>query len=311
MTSNISLDQINREFNINLNLLNDYMNQQTILLSRLNSYSRKLKMQQLQGYYKQQYINLINRKKQLISGLNKLINSALIVGINYIGSEYELSGCINDANTIRDFAVNHGCDNIIMLSEKDRLRPSKLNILVGLTNLLKNSKSGDVVLFYYSGHGSNIKDTNGDEKDELDEVLVSVDFKSISDDELNQVIKTNLKSDVSLFIMCDCCHSGTMIDLKYNYNEDSTVTKDVDMPGNVYYISGCRDTQTSMETSIDNKTQGLLTNCFVNIMKETPNIMWNDLMNTLRIKLREMNYPQLPQLSTSHLIYTKTAMCFF
>ncbi len=307
----ITLEQINREFNLNISLLNDFANKQIISFSKLNIITKRTKIQQLQNYYNQQYMLLNNKRKQLVKQINKLISSALIVGINYIGTEYQLSGCINDANNIRDFVINRGCDNLIMMTEKDRYRPSKSNILAGLTYLLKNSKSGDVVLFYYSGHGSNVKDANGDEVDGLDEVLVSVNFESISDDELNQVIKTNLKTDVSLFIMCDCCHSGTMIDLKYNYNEDSTVTKDIDMSGNVYYISGCRDSQTSMETMINNKTQGLLTNCFVNIMKDSSNILWNDLMNSLRTKLREQNYPQLPQLSTSHFIDTKNVMCFF
>jgi hypothetical protein len=308
---NITIERINNEFNSNLFLLNEYIKKQINLTSRMNIITRKQKMQQLQSYYSQQYIALNNKRKQLIKQSNKLINSALIVGINYVGTDYELNGCINDAYNMRNFVVERGCDNLIVLTDKDKYIPSKSNILVGLTSILKNSNSGDVVVFYYSGHGSNVKDTNGDEVDGLDEVLVSVDFESISDDELNRVIKTNLKKDVSLFIMCDCCHSGTMIDLKYNYNEDSTITKDIDMSGNVYYISGCRDTQTSMETMINNKTQGLLTNCFVNIMKTTPNIIWNDLINSLRTKLREQNYSQLPQLSTSHLIDMKTMQCFF
>ena len=310
MKTNITLEQINREYNVNIKLLNDFINKQYAVLSKVNSYTRKLRTQQLQVYYKQQ-INTFNTiRKQYLQQINKCIHSALIVGINYNGSKYQLNGCINDAYSMRDFVVSRGCDNIYLLTDKD-IRPSKYNILMGLENLLKKSKSGDVIMFYYSGHGSNIKDTNGDETDGLDEVLVSVDFQSISDDELNQVIKTNLKSDVSLFIMCDCCHSGTMIDLKYNYNEDATVTKDIDMSGNVYYISGCRDTQTSLETVIDNKIQGLLTNFFINIMKDNSDILWNDLITSIRNKLKETSYSQLPQLSTSQFIDTKSVKCFF
>ncbi len=212
---------------------------------------------------------------------------------------------------MRNFSLEHGCDNLIMMTDKDKFRPTKQNILTCLTNLIKNSKPGDVVLFYYSGHGSNIKDINGDEKDGLDEVLVSIDFDSISDDELNGLIKINLVNDVSIFIMCDCCHSGTMFDLKYNYTEDSTLTKDIDMSGNVYYISGCRDTQTSMETRINNQTQGLLTNCFLSTIKDTPTLVWNDLMNSIRNKLREKRYTQLPQLSTSQSVDIKNTKCFF
>jgi hypothetical protein len=310
MNTNITLEQINREYNVNINILNDFMNKQFTTLSKVNFYTKKLRTQQLQTYYKKQLNTFNNIRKQYLKKINKCINSALIVGINYNGTESQLNGCINDAYSMRDFVTIRGCDNVYLLTDKD-IRPSKYNILIGLTNLLKNATPGDVIMFYYSGHGSNIKDTNGDETDGLDEVLVSVDFQSISDDELNKVIKTNLRSDISLFIMCDCCHSGTMLDLKYNYNEDATTTKDIDMSGNVYYISGCRDTQTSLETFIENKFQGLLTNCFVNIMKDNSELLWNDLIISLRNKLKEKSYPQLPQLSTSHFVDTNSVKCFF
>jgi hypothetical protein len=306
-----TLSQINKEFNLKVKTLNDTYNKQLSSISSLNAVTKKQMNLQIQMNYSQQYLALNNRKKQLLKQINKLITSALIVGINYIDTESELSGCINDAYNMRDFVAERGCDNLILLTEKDRYIPTKANILAGLASLLKNAYAGDVVLFYYSGHGSNIVDKSGDEADELDEVLVSVNFETICDDELNDVIKANIKPNVSLFIICDCCHSGTMIDLKYNYNEDTTTTKEIDMPGNVYYISGCRDSQTSLETVINSKTQGLLTYCFVNIMKTDLNISWNDLMNSLRSKLREKNYPQLPQLSTSRLVDLKNTKCFF
>jgi hypothetical protein len=306
-----TLEQINREFNLNVGLLNNYYNKQLQSFSKLNTYTKNIRIQQLQIYYKQQISILNKKKKEFLKQINKHISSALIVGINYVGTEYELNGCINDANNMRNFTLERGCDNLIMMTDNDRFRPTKQNILICLTNLIKKSKPGDIVFFYYSGHGSNIRDNNGDEKDGLDEVLVSIDFESISDDELNKLIQKNIKHDVSLFIMCDCCHSGTMFDLKYNYNEDSTLTKDIDISGNVYYISGCRDSQTSMETFINTQTQGLLTNCFLSVMKETPTLVWNELINSLRMKLREKNYIQLPQLSTSHLVDIKNTKCFF
>jgi hypothetical protein len=306
-----TLEKINREFNLNVELLNNYYNKQLQSFSKLNTYTKNLRIQQLQIYYKQQISILNQKKKEFLKQIHKHISSALIVGINYVGTEYELNGCINDANNMRTFALERVCDNLIMMTDNEKFRPTKQNILICLTNLMKNSKPGDVILFYYSGHGSNIKDNNGDEKDGLDEVLVSVDFESISDDELNGLIKRNLRNDVSLFVICDCCHSGTMFDLKYNYNEDSTLTKDIDMPGNVYYISGCRDTQTSLETFINSQTQGLLTNCFLSTVKDTSNIFWNDLMSSIRNKLRDKNVIQLPQLSTSHIVDIKNTTCFF
>ena len=52
-------------------------------------------------------------------------------------------------------------------------------------------------------------------------------------------------------MVIDCCHSGTMMDLKYNYvkkdNYQNVIKDDRydDTIGEVYLISGCQDEQTS------------------------------------------------------------------
>ena len=96
----------------------------------------------------------------------------------------------------------------------------KLNMMrnyFGDKNLLINSKPGDLLVFGYSGHGSNISDKNNDETDGRDELIIPLDLKQIVDDELKQLIQTYLKKDVTLFALFDSCFSGTMLDLKYQF----------------------------------------------------------------------------------------------
>lgn len=84
--------------------------------------------------------------------------------------------------------------------------------------LANNAKENDLVFFFYSGHGAQIKDDNGDEADGLDEVIVPYDLNDpnnasnpayfIRDDEIRVWLK-NIKAGavVTLF---DACHSGGM-----------------------------------------------------------------------------------------------------
>ena len=303
----MSLNQINTEYNTNMKTLINKTNQTLYKINktRMNTSTRRLLTNNIQIEYKNN-VNFLNEKRKVsIKQIGKLINTALIVGINYIGTNNQLYGCINDANTMKEFVSAHGCDKILMMTDKEMVRPIKINILAGLTNLLLNTKENETAIFYYSGHGTNIEDTNHDESDGLDEGLFTLDGKLILDDELNAIIKKNLKQSSTLFIMCDCCHSGTMIDLKYNYTEDTNTIKDTDISGHVYYISGCRDSQVSMETFINNKSQGALTNAFINSLSGTET--WKELIQLLRTKL----IGQTPQLSSSKMIDINEERIFF
>jgi hypothetical protein len=301
----ITLRQINNDYNQSLKNLINNTNRQMTTTYRMLGPAKSFFINKVQSEYNQTLNNLVTKRKSLIKQVGKLFHSALIVGINYIGTNYQLHGCINDANNMKAFVSARGCDKILMMTDKEIVRPTKINIMAGLTNLLLNTKEGETAMFYYSGHGTNIADTNNDETDGQDECLFTLDGKVILDDELNLIIKKNLKATSTLLILCDCCHSGTMFDLKYNYNEDTNNVKDADQPGKVYYISGCRDSQVSMESFINNQTQGALTAAFMSSVSEQAN--WKDFMTTLRSKLSG----QTPQLSTSKQIDINTEKCFF
>jgi hypothetical protein len=292
----MNLTQINNDYNTGVKNLTMSTNKQLSSTYRMVGPAKKFLVNHIQNNYNQTLNQLITKRKSSLKQIGKLINYALIVGINYIGTNVELRGCINDATNIKEFVSARGCDKILMMTDKEPIKPTKNNILTGLRFLLSNIKDGESAMFYYSGHGTNVNDTTSDETDGKDECLFSLDGKTIIDDELNAIIKNNLKPNATLFILCDCCNSGTMFDLKYNYNEDTNTVKDIDQPGKVYYISGCRDSQISLESFIGNQTQGALTVAFTKSWVDT--ITWKDLMTSIRTKVSG----QTPQLSTSKQI---------
>src|SRR5687768_4865446 len=74
-------------------------------------------------------------------------------------------------------------------------------------------KPGDLVVFFFAGHGSQMWDTNGDEEDGLDETICPTDVikgntdRDIPDDELNQLLN-GIPTD-NITVVLDNCHAGS------------------------------------------------------------------------------------------------------
>ncbi len=43
--------------------------------------------------------------------------------------------------------------------------------------MVEGAQAGDNLFMHYSGHGGNMRDDNGDEKDGMDETLVPLDYQ--------------------------------------------------------------------------------------------------------------------------------------
>ena len=139
---------------------------------------------------------------------------ALLVGINdYPGTQNDLHGCVNDITNLYDVLVKYfgfAPADITMLSDR---RAKKKAILDGLASLVGKGAAGDTLVFHYSGHGSQVRDTEGDElADGKDEIICPWDFDwdgtYIKDDDLARIF-TDLKKGVRLEVLLDSCHSGT------------------------------------------------------------------------------------------------------
>ena len=137
---------------------------------------------------------------------------AIAIGINYTSTpQYKLNGCHNDARNIVNFLLNNGYDNsnIRLL-----LEPTKLRILDNLNWIVNNSVAGDIVFISYSGHGTQINDTNGDERDGKDECIFTANLQLVTDDELSNIL-SKAKPNVNIVCFFDGCHSGSMLDVIY------------------------------------------------------------------------------------------------
>jgi hypothetical protein len=309
------IDKLNQQFNVQLaRLTNTFIiNIRNVQNSRLSLFQKRNTINQLNQRFNLDKTKLQNTLNISIQKINAFVpefnvdktkiknKNALLVGINYLNTPYQLNGCIDDTKRMHELLSTLGFKNIKILTDVTPIKPTKTEILNQLTQLIKNATSGDVLFFYYSGHGSNTYDTNGDETDKTDEMLVSLDLKPVLDDELKNILKTYMKSGVTLIGLFDSCHSGTVLDLKYQYSYNGTFTENdkvTECNGNVLMISGCMDEQTSVEAYVNNKLQGALTWCFIDSINKNSNSSWRELLKTISEKLQENGFTQKPQLTT-------------
>ncbi|HMV50006.1 MAG TPA: caspase family protein [Blastocatellia bacterium] len=81
-------------------------------------------------------------------------------------------------------------------------------VITAVTDAANQLKAGDFFLFTYSGHGGQVPDKNGDEKDGLDETWVLYD-RELIDDELYRLWAL-FAPGVRILVLSDSCHSGTV-----------------------------------------------------------------------------------------------------
>jgi metacaspase-1 len=133
------------------------------------------------------------------------------VDANHYGSKNELAGCINDARAMEALAGQQGFEVINVLIDSQGTRAA---VSAGILEAAGRLNTGDIFLFTYSGHGSNMRDLNGDEKrngplDVMDEAWCLYDGMLI-DDEAGELWR-KFKPGVRVFVLLDCCHSGSAI----------------------------------------------------------------------------------------------------
>lgn len=177
-----------------------------------------------------------NMQSQQISGTNMVQNfqlssctgkrKALLIGINYIGSNNALRGCINDVRNMQRFLMQRGGymegDMVVLTDDSNNAMqmPTRANILRAMQWLVRGAAPGDSLFFHYSGHGGEEKDLDGDEVDGMDECIYPVDFQqsgSIIDDIMHDIMVRPLPAGCRLTAIFDSCHSGTALDLPFTY----------------------------------------------------------------------------------------------
>jgi hypothetical protein len=220
---------------------------------------------------------------------------ALLVGINYIGTPYQLYGCINDINNIGSYLQKvRKYNSFIVMTDTSSIKPTRSNILAGFRALLQGAVSGDELWFHFSGHGVLTQDASRDEESGKDSCICPIDVMRtgfISDDIIRSNLAALVPKGVRLYMVLDACHSGTGCDLRYKYDDASYLTNNLaKLPekyipndwslqqtsyefkrysktaGEVFCISGCQDEQTSADAFLAGQFSGVLTHLLLNCL---------------------------------------------
>lgn len=125
-----------------------------------------------------------------------------------------LAGAVNDVRALEEMlALLYGFDerDIVTLTDQQATRGAILEAVEN--HLLKRARKGDVLLFYYAGHGSQVRNSLSSEPDQLDESLVPADarlgVRDIRDKELRPFFNRILDRGARLTVILDNCHSGS------------------------------------------------------------------------------------------------------
>ncbi|MBD2356493.1 caspase family protein [Tolypothrix sp. FACHB-123] len=144
---------------------------------------------------------------------------ALLVGINnYQNGIPQLSGCTYDVQLQKHLLIHRfgfKAEDIVTLTDAQATRQ---NILTKFEkHLINQAQPGDIVVFHFSGHGSQVVDPDKDEEDGLNSTLVPIDSRIIPGDRSGIVqdimghtlflLMYALKTD-NVTMVLDCCHSG-------------------------------------------------------------------------------------------------------
>ena len=158
---------------------------------------------------------------ELFSAPNKM---ALVVAV----AKYPKTGGWSQISSDKDVPLitnalkTQGFKDITILADADA---TKAGIIAAIEALTSKAQKGDIVVFHFSGHGQQIQDDNGDEKDDgYDEAIVPYNARvrykpgvyegefHLRDDELDvlfNALRKKLGKEGNLLVILDACHSGT------------------------------------------------------------------------------------------------------
>ncbi|KAF2487500.1 putative metacaspase [Neohortaea acidophila] len=160
---------------------------------------------------------------------------SLLIGINYTGSQHALRGCHKDVENVADFLSYRGYssdprDQVILRDDRGGpYYPTGHNMLAAMDWLV--SEPNTCCFLHYSGHGGQVP--NRDRDSGYDDTIVPVDFErngQIPSGVLHRHLISRLWPNSTLFVIFDCCHSGSALELPFLFRTDDE--------GNLNMMSG-------------------------------------------------------------------------
>jgi len=187
------------------------------------------------------------------------------VGVGPSGRELitdSLDGAVNDAEAMRDLLrdrFNIDPAHIRLLEDTAATRE---HIIGAIQQLVADAQPGDVVVFYYAGHGSQ-RVNSGSKPTGYDQTIVPADANTgvfdIRNKELARLFGPLLQKGVTLTLIFDSCHSGGITrgpQARYNQrwaaldprDAADSVTPPALEDGGALVLSAAQDDETAAET---------------------------------------------------------------
>lgn len=261
---------------------------------------------------------------------------SLLVGIDDYPSTRPLLGCVNDIKAFQGYlntrveADEFDVQERVLLNQEATYRA----IIEGFESHLSRATDQDVVVFYFSGHGSQEQCPEEFwhlEPDKMNETLVCYDSRphgrDLADKELARLIARVARRSPHILVVLDCCHagSGTRMTEAVRYIEPGKGVRPFDsyflppeepmslsltcaLPGttgawselprgNHVLLAACRDRQFAKEHWADGVPRGAFSYFLLSTLQATgSNLSYEQLMKAVSASLAGSIKDQTPQL---------------
>ena len=260
---------------------------------------------------------------------------ALLVGINKYRSSTikNLNGCVNDIQLLETFLkerYGNFDQHICTLVDEQATRD---NIIAGFENHLSQAKTGDYILFHFSGYGSLQKAaTEFHHRHQIgwDETLVCNDSRTngswdLADKEMAYLLHKLNDTGANIVLITDSCHSGSVFRgpgetvivnerLAPRAEEERSLasyldgvylnaSRPIDIPGaNYLQLAASQRNESAWEcmTSIDNeqRTHGLFTSRLIKTLQSSEKALgYLEAFTRTRSLISRSTYQQTPALN--------------
>ena len=118
--------------------------------------------------------------------------------------EGPLTACERDAEDMCKIAESQGFEPTILKTAD----ATSENVIAAIRDAAARLRKGDIFLMTYAGHGGQVPDSSGDERDMIDETWCLHDRQFLDDEQF--ALYTEFEEGVRVLILSDSCHSGTV-----------------------------------------------------------------------------------------------------
>src|SRR5260370_24421054 len=148
-------------------------------------------------------------KKALVVGINDYSNwnnGATVNGLTL--SAPNLSCDVADATDFGQLLKDAFLfDNVTMLQDAQATADA---IIQGINSILSSSQPGDVMCFYFSGHGARLPENPNGSSTRYYEAIVPYDANLVTSAQIVSIAQSLQPDVVNLTLVLDACHSGGM-----------------------------------------------------------------------------------------------------